>query len=328
MVILTTRQSKPNLLEPTVIWEDPVDVVRYILLTDMLAANITVGGNNATLIIERRDNRPTVDSTQPRLIWIRPYGIFNNTEQADLFLNFEDLTYNVAIDIEATSRSLLTQAWIEVRRVLNAVRKICNFSDSGVFDFKIHQQYRFLDMKQGQDLSSAEDGIFHRVVSVQLTANMQLISSSSLSLSDLTAVAEDDLITSGQTLALFAKLNYHYDQRKNEWHQKRNSFRQATTGILKLGFGSIIDMRKSPLSKLSMSIIGQANGGTFSSCTVNLEVSLDGINWQKTLTLTLAAAGVESDESQFPCFYIRYNVIALSITGGADLDINLLASGR
>lgn len=328
MVTLSTRQSKPNLLEPTVIWEDAVDVVRYILLTDMSAANITVGGNNATLIIDRRDNRPVIGSGEARLIWIRPYGILNNTEQADLFLNFEDNIYNVAIDIEATSRGLLTQAWIEVRRVLNAVRTICNFSDSGAFDFKIHQQYQCLDMKSGQDLSNAEDGIFHRVVSVQLTANMQLISSSSLSLSDLTAVDEGDSITSGQTLALFTKLNYQYDQRKNEWHQKRKSFRQTTNAITILGEGSIINMSKSPLSKLSLSITGQANGGTFTSCSVNLEVSLDGSNWQKVLTLTLAAAGVESDESQFPCFFIRYNVTALSIVEGADLDISLLASGR
>ncbi len=147
-------------------------------------------------------------------------------------------------------------------------------------------------------------------------------------MSSLVETADDDNITSGQSIPVILELPYEYEPDADQWQRTRHSFRQSTATITSTGAGTALDMSNTPMGKLSMSLTGQTNTGTFTSCTVDLQASLDNTNWRTIMTMTLASATTDIDVTEFPTLYLRYNVTALSIAGDADLDITIAAVGR
>ena len=99
----------------------------------------------------------------------------------------------------------------------------------------------------------------------------------------------------------------------------------VTTTVVEItgtGAGTAIDYgSNSARTKHTMQITGNTNTGTFTSCTVNFEVSMDGTNYDIQFTLALTAAGGETFDIEIPAVKVRYNVTEVSVSGDADLDI-------
>jgi len=103
---------------------------------------------------------------------------------------------------------------------------------------------------------------------------------------------------------------------------------QADESIIATGSQTEVDMSGCPMGKFTMVLIGNDNTGTFTSCSVDLEASMDGTNWLVIKTGTLAAAGSTRVSGEESWRYFRANVTALNVTGDADLDIQVLFSAR
>ncbi len=118
---------------------------------------------------------------------------------------------------------------------------------------------------------------------------------------------------------------YSYNSVLALWQPSQYGEKSITTTIEEItgtGAGTAIDYTETEArAKHTMQITGNDNGGTFNSCEVNFEVSMDGTNYDIQFTLTLSAAGGETFDIEVPAVKVRYNVISISVSGDADLDI-------
>lgn len=124
---------------------------------------------------------------------------------------------------------------------------------------------------------------------------------------------------------------YTYNDAEGEW--QFTVFRGAigvtttVTEITSTGPGTAIDYgSNAPRVKHTMQITGNTNTGTFTSATVNFEVSMDGINYDIQFTLVLHEAGVKIFDIEVPAVKVRYNVTVISVSGDADLDISITST--
>ncbi len=101
----------------------------------------------------------------------------------------------------------------------------------------------------------------------------------------------------------------------------------TTTTVVEItstGAGTAVDYGSSTPKRLhNLEIVGQTNTGTFTSATVDFEISLDGTNFKRKFTLKITGAGIESFDIEVPAVKVRYNVTAIDVTGDADLDVTI-----
>ena len=142
---------------------DPVDVIRYVILTNLVAPFIL---NNAgteiqsTVLIKNRWNLPTIRIEAQGQIFVRTYGLTENTEEADIFHEFENRTFGIVVQIESTARYNVRQGLNAVRRALHKTRKLLNFSDGGVNDTAIKAAYDVILLTNNPDLTQNELGMY------------------------------------------------------------------------------------------------------------------------------------------------------------------------
>ena len=142
---------------------DPVDVIRYILLTNVVAPFIldkTGTEFQSTILIKNRWNLPTIRVQAKGQIFIRTYGTTDETEEAEIFHEFENRTFGVVAQIESTARYNAKQGLDALRRALHKARKIKNFSDSGVNDTAIKAAYDTILLTNNPDLTQNELGMY------------------------------------------------------------------------------------------------------------------------------------------------------------------------
>lgn len=142
---------------------DPVDVIRYIILTNLVAPFILNNSGTeiqSTVLIKNRWNLPTIRVEAQGQIFIRTFGGAEETEKADIMHEFEDRTFEVVAQIESTTRYNARQGLSAVRRALQKTRKIVNFSDSGVNDTAIKAAYDTILLTNNPDLSQNELGMY------------------------------------------------------------------------------------------------------------------------------------------------------------------------
>jgi len=142
---------------------DPVDVIRYIILTNLVAPFIldkTGAEFQSTILIKNRWNLPTIRVQAKGQIFIRTYGTTESTQKSGLMHEFEDRTFGITAQIESAARYNAKQGLDAVRRALQKSRKIKNFSDSGVNDTAIKAAYDIILLTNNPDLTQNELGMY------------------------------------------------------------------------------------------------------------------------------------------------------------------------
>ena len=114
---------------------------------------------------------------------------------------------------------------------------------------------------------------------------------------------------------------------------------QDTETITTVAAGAVADHWTKPTDQIAMTVIGNNNTGSFTSCVVDLEVSLTGSGaWESYKTWNLDTAGtaltdtvelngyftwdIDTDVVGRTIYY-RYNVTAISLVGDGDIDITI-----
>ncbi len=100
---------------------------------------------------------------------------------------------------------------------------------------------------------------------------------------------------------------------------------QITIDITVTGAGTVIDLSGSNFKEVSMQVISRANTGSFTSATVELEVSNVNVAADFVpsgfLQIVSSGAGSQIDWTEINALFIRYNITELTKTGDADIDI-------
>jgi len=75
---------------------------------------------------------------------------------------------------------------------------------------------------------------------------------------------------------------------------------------------------------IALQPVGKANTGTFTSATVDLEITVNGTEYASVGTATLGAGNNATDIFAWTgvCLGYRYNVTALTVVGDAAIDLH------
>jgi len=103
---------------------------------------------------------------------------------------------------------------------------------------------------------------------------------------------------------------------------------QETATIISTGAGTGVDISAKSFNSLRLTATGNANGGTFVSATIQIELSDNNTDWepedQNILTITTANPH-DFIWIDYAARFMRYNVLTLVKTGDGDIDLTLEA---
>lgn len=158
----------------SLILRNPADIVKHLIRIQFTPANVQLDSNNCVPIIERRKKKPTMTWNKQFLVFVRPYNLVNSYAKADLFYGFMNDDLNVGIDIHVkgqgnniASEQFATDTWMEVKRCLEANRKISTSQDANLSS-DVKSTYDILYLQPFRDMEQQEHGIFHMVGEAQL----------------------------------------------------------------------------------------------------------------------------------------------------------------
>ena len=123
---------------------------------------------------------------------------------------------------------------------------------------------------------------------------------------------------------------YSYNSIRGIWEPAQygeKSMTETVTGITTVGAGTPNDYTTTEArSQHSMSILGVVGGGTFTSATVEFQISVDGTNFESLFQLEVDSSNL-FDFFPFPTLApavkSRYNVSEITVSGGASLSVTI-----
>lgn len=123
-----------------------------------------------------------------------------------------------------------------------------------------------------------------------------------------------------------ANVEQYSEGANNADHLVRHSWFQQVTGInADATVGELINLIQTPMSKFAIALVRTA--GATDTVDVDLEGSLDGVNWFSLANVTSVAGGASiTFVVDKPVRFARYNVT--TVGSGNTLTVQILASGR